>query len=214
MSNQDKFIDVVFSCPPSAEFPQYIVTADESGEEVQVGEWVRPSAEDPFWRLRLRPEELLLRMIAPGRELPQAVMGGDKARDLGASAAREARRALKDKLTSAPRKQQPPELERSTIPEEAGEKCPSCEKYFDARKDSLLSCPECGGDKCTAICLPDSTGPCLDCQALKPDPGEGGFDPELKVAAARAVGRRLFDGQFHGKPGAAAADEDEEDAEQ
>lgn len=218
-----KYIDLQFSCPPSLDFPTYVGTQDESGQPVQVGQWITPNADSPFWVLRLTPAELLMYMIADveqitgvsvTQQIPRTPMG------TGAVAVAVAfpnpRAALKAKLAGAKPKRRDAAPQVDPL---ATDKCPACGQMFNPATHPLLDCPTCGADKCTAYCFGSTAEPCKDCLALVADPDEGGYEapvaevaqittPELRKAmaeeargAAAAIGNRLFDGIHHGKAG-------------
>lgn len=228
-----KHIDLLISSPPSLDFPTYVGTQDESGASVQVGRWIEPSAEQPFWVLRLTPAELLMYMIADGQTAPTPQRTAIEAlRDLPAQLVKDGRAhndraALKAKLAGAKPKQ-PTSQPAPQVDPRATEKCPACHQMYDpAQYGELVDCPACGEAKCTAHCFESIAAPCLDCQALQASPEEGGFEPpeqaeiktpELRAAmqdeargAAAAVGGRLFDNIHHGKGGqdSEPADDDE-----
>lgn len=219
-----KHIDILLTSPPSIDFPQFVEVQSESGEKLEIGEWLQPDGTSPFWRFRLSAPELLMMLIADVEQMPsvartrppaetlrdrQTTMEVEKMRDRDPQAARQ---ALKEKLEA--RKQAA--ANKPTPVFETPEKCPSCEKIFNAAVHELQACVACGEDKCTAICIPAPGEPCLDCQALSAEPEEGGFDPSLvpnespiknpKLAAELeqelaaddgAFSGRLFDGKYH-----------------
>lgn len=234
-----KHIDLMISSPPSLDFPTYVGTQDEFGAPVQVGRWIEPSAEQPFWILRLTPAELLMYMIAdvnqiagvlPSMQAPDRTPVGTGVQMEEQIARRRPtsdRAALKAKLAGAKPKQ-PGAPPAPTVDPLATDKCPACHKLYDPALHELFDCSACGESKCTAHCFDSVADPCLDCQALQAGPEEGGFEPpaaaeiktpELRAAmrdeargAAQAVGNRLFDGVHHGPAGqdSAPADEDDE----
>lgn len=48
-----QFIDVVFDGPPAPESGRFVEVEDEHGRSVKIGEWIEPTADDPYWRLRI-----------------------------------------------------------------------------------------------------------------------------------------------------------------
>jgi len=232
-----KYIDLQFSCPPSLDFPTYVGTQDEEGQPVQVGQWIKPSADNPFWILRLIPAELLMYLISDGQPV-QVVTERHVRRNpplvddmpSGLLPTLSPRAALKAKLANA----KPKQITDRYIPAAdplLTDKCPNptCGRMFNPQTHPLLDCPTCGEDKCTLNCFGSTAEPCKDCLALVADPEEGGYEapvaevaqiktPELRKAmadeargAAAAVGSRLFDGIHHGKGGqdSEPADDDE-----
>ena len=231
-----KYIDLQFSCPPSLDFPTYVGTQDEEGQPVQVGQWIKPSADNPFWILRLIPAELLMYLISDGQPV-QVVTERHVRRNPplvddmpgGLLPALSARAALKAKLASAKPKRQSGDKVPEPVDPSATEKCPACNKMFNPQTHPLLDCPTCGEDKCTLHCFGSTAEPCKDCLALVAEPDEGGYEPpaadmaqiktpELRKAmadeargVAAAVGNRLFDNIHHGKAGQDSEPTDEDE---
>jgi hypothetical protein len=231
-----RHIDLLIASPPALNFPQLVGVQDEHGQPVTVGQWLAPDDGCMFWRYRLTPAELLMYMIAD-TEQPLVAHGEvqieapinrvPRPTNRGVSA----RQALKDRVASA-KPRLPGATTAAASPESdplATEKCPSCYKPFNPSLHQLIDCGACGEPKCTANCFGNMAEPCLDCQALKAEPDDGGFDeasapplaevknPALRAkmaeesaGATRAVGSRLFDNTFHGKGGDNAAEEDED----
>jgi hypothetical protein len=226
-----RHIDIVLSCPPSADFPSLVEVQDAAGAPLAVGEWVPPTGDDPFWRFRLRVAEVLCMMVAPDQQIPTVDLPTRRPEATAAQIARQQaqgigpslRQARKDQLAGAkPRDRQaipaPP-------PMVAPKKCPGCGELFDEAIHELVDCARCGEPKCTARCIGNTLEPCVDCQALVPD-GDEGFDPNNVpddapgAAAAAALDRKegrgnaaashLYSGKVIGKQGAEPVDEKDE----
>lgn len=219
-----KHIDILLTSPPSIDFPQFVEVQSESGEKLDIGEWLQPDETSPFWRFRLNAAEVLMALIADIDAVAGVRVAGQQISRTPVSTVnlkvpmtmksdpQAARQALKEKLEA--RKQAA--ANKPTAMFDAPAKCPACEKVYNAAVHELQACVACGEDKCTAICIPAPGEPCLDCQALSAEPEEGGFDPSLvpdespiknpKLAAELAAelasddgafSGRLFDGKYH-----------------
>ena len=237
-----RHIDILISAPPSIDFATFVGAQDERGETVAAGQWIAPDSECMFWRYRLTPAELLAYLIADTEVLtgqPINAAAGIPRTPMPTAfdmtVASSARAALKQRVSSAKPKSRrgpSPDVPSAATPDPlATDKCPACHQLFNPQKFEMLDCGACGESKCTARCFGNIAEPCLDCQALRADPGDpddAGFDPsagpepakisnpalraqmEAEAAGAgRATGNRLFDGTFHGKAGDSAADEDD-----
>jgi hypothetical protein len=57
------YLDVVFDGPPGPEVDRpsnsgaFVEVESPAGVSVQVGTWIPPTAEDPYWRLRLTVQD-------------------------------------------------------------------------------------------------------------------------------------------------------------
>lgn len=223
-----KHVDLLFLSPPDVDFPQFVDVQDEHGESVQIGEWIRPDNDNPFWRLRVTTRDIVMQLFEETeRQGQEGVRPADvelNARQSrpqpqqrrqvvsASSDAQSGRQSLKARFAGAAKKVAPVVADKLEPAMTAPEKCPSCGEMFDAATGELADCATCGDGKCP-VCMPDVTEPCLDCQALSASPEEGGFDKSAASAAARkeaarATRGRLFDGVFHGKGGATSSDSD------
>lgn len=206
-----KSINILFSSPPSIDFPQFVEVQDEYGQKVAMGKWLKPDADNPFWVLQLSVSELLTAIVAPDQHVGSDAVIEERTQrrvvrqsfgDLGTlepEAPPPDRAALKSRLRNArPKPRTPQEI---------------------AAEEKDASTP--GG----AVDVDDDLA-----EALQAGPDEGGFDPsavpdkappiknkvkaeEFKQAAGQAgaaVASRLFDNTFHGKGGDSETEESEE----
>jgi hypothetical protein len=220
----DRYIDFVFTGPPQADIGGMIQVEDQSGNLVDAGSWHHDGV---FWRYRV-PVELVPRMVIAGdmltteelmratktrltREtapLEDSILSG-KALSERLNPAQDKRRALKEKVMNQRQQKEQDQSDWQT--------CPNCEKKFDPRQDDLQDCSQCGEARCTAICMPNPTQPCLDCEALNAGDEENGREkiadnaqPLSPVPSPDLFSQRLFDGKppepKNGRGSAGAAD--------
>jgi hypothetical protein len=194
-----KYVKFVVTGPPTADIGAVIGVFDENNERVDVG-WWQP-ADDNRWEY-LMPVRLVPELIAPPverieREIAEveAITGQPISRAAGVkpeatiSVNERMRQQLRSRIANAPKKEKPMDPQLT-------EKCPGCQQPFDPTKDEVMDCGNCSNPKSTACCLPDPTQPCLDCQALQPDPEDGVTSQNI----AAPPSTRLFDDQFHADP--------------
>lgn len=186
-----KLVSFIVTGPPERDMGTFIAIVDETGAKVDVGWWEHDGTN---WRYTM-PVEMVPRLSAAIeaviKHLPiqdeiesrhQAAIA-DAFNDLTggptepplSNAGMRAKQALKDRLKNTKKKETP--MPAADAVPSHWEKCPSCDKPFDPAKDELMECGTCSESKCTRECLPDPTRPCVDCQALTPDKGDGAFDP-------------------------------------
>ena len=236
-----RHIDILFTSPPSIDFPQFVGAEDESGQPCTVGKWLGPGSDSPFWRFRLTAAELLMYLIADGQEhqatkrnfihdnqQPAHIVERLDNLPGGLTPVLSPRAALRAKLAHAkPRTGPPPEPLADPL---ATEPCPACHAKFNPALDQFIPCSTCGEDKCTAKCFDSVADPCKDCKALAADPADEDDvafqapakaeirDPNIRAAvqadqqaAHSAIAGRLFDGVHHGKGGVDSEPADEDD---
>lgn len=235
-----QYIDILFACPPGADFPSLVEAQDDTGAIVQVGRWIEPTSADPYWRYRLSVPEMVMELVAgvkePGMidrtqivpELKAAPPGTKVQTD---SRGRIDRAALRQKLSSAKTKNPTNSTVVPPPPPKNWVECPSatCRKLYDPQRYDLVDCIACGEAKCSVYCIPNAAEPCRECKALEAGPDDdedAGFDPsavpdnapglEEALAKDRAEGRgdaaarRVFDGVVSAKGKEQRADDEEE----
>lgn len=208
-----QYIEIVFVGPPDIDKALNLVKiVDDSNHEITLGEWYHDGYN---WRYQI-PVELVPRMkvppiytrgldftveqVSPDRKVMTSI--GDpvisylKERSGGEeSEAQRQRRALKDRVKSAPRKE-PDSMPPNSSPRSEWLTCPSCRQQYDPREHDMISCPQCDKSCCTAVCMPNPVEPCLDCEALNAGPAENGFEPPPRPQKQSAVAPGVFEEGF------------------
>ena len=196
-----QYIEIVFIGPPDIDKALSLVkVVDDAGNEIKLGEWYHDGVN---YRYQI-PVELVPRMkvppvyalgldftveqVSPDRKVMTSMVAPE-------SEAQRQRRALRDRLKSAKRKE-PDAMPPTASPQSEWVTCKNCQQQYDPREHDVVSCPQCDKSCCTAVCMPNPVEPCLDCQALNAGPEENGFEPPKPKSAQSAVAPGVFDEGF------------------
>lgn len=202
-----KTVRFVMTGPPTADAGSFVGIVDDDNNPVSVGWWEHDGEHWVYvMPVRMVPELI----VASGQSetgqhvddqsVGQSVLQPPQRGAVGQteSLAMRKRRELKERVKGMVKKEVGAAADPVAVVPPHWELCPGCSQKFDPQKDELLDCSLCGDSKCTARCMPNPVDPCLDCQALIPEKGEG-FD--RSVAPPNAT---LFDDKFHADPKAVA----------